>query len=199
MADNKINNVRSPNAGFARTDWPWGLVPPGCAPPGPGAISVWVAGKPAPQGSKRYVGRPGGGRGVLIESSKAVKPWRADVRQAFLDHGDTVSPGVATFGPYVAVVVKIVFVMPRPVATPKTKPTPAAVKQPDLDKLVRAVLDAITSAGVWCDDAQVTAAHTHKRIAELGEPTGAMIHLEHVPVLPIAGVSSLSAPSNSIR
>ena len=40
-------------------------------------IEFFVEGIPASQGSKRHVGR-----GILIESSKRVKPWRSDVRIA---------------------------------------------------------------------------------------------------------------------
>jgi crossover junction endodeoxyribonuclease RusA len=179
MADNKINNLRQPNAGFVRTDR-LAEVPPGCEPAGAGSISAWVAGVPAPQGSKRAygAGRPGG-KIRMVESSKRVAPWRTDVRQTFLNHHTW------ALGGSVALVVKIVFVMPRPKATPKTRATPPAVKKPDLDKLVRAVLDALKSAGVYADDSQVTVLHAHKRIAELGEPTGAMIHVE--PIQAVTG------------
>ena len=34
-------------------------------------ITLTVRGLPAPQGSKRHIGR-----GVMVESSKRVKPWR---------------------------------------------------------------------------------------------------------------------------
>lgn len=157
------------------------MVPPGCEPAGPGAISVWVAGVPAPQGSKRAygAGRPGG-KIRLIESSKRVAPWRTDVREAFLSGGEP-----CRFLPGTALVVKIVFVMPRPKATPKTRATPPAVKKPDLDKLERAVLDALTSAGVYADDSQVVALHGYKRLAELGETTGAMIHIERAGGPPV--------------
>lgn len=198
MAENKINNLRSPNAGFARTDWA-GMVPPGCQPAGPGALSVWVAGRPAPQGSKRHVGR-----GVMIESSKAVKPWREDIRQAMLIATADVCPGrpPGTFvhygmGPVVA---KLVFVLPRPTATSKRR-TPAATKRPDLDKLVRAVFDAIGSAGVWADDSQVVTVHAHKRLAEPGETTGVMIHIEPFDPFPdyqprvVASASPCAVPS----
>jgi len=150
-------------------------VPPGCQPAEPGALSVWVAGRPAPQGSKRHVGR-----GVMIESSKAVTPWREDIRQACMSVVWSTGNGTDRRGHLSfdgAVVVKLVFVMPRPTATPKSR-TPAAVKRPDLDKLVRAVFDAIGSAGVWADDSQVVTVHAHKRLAELGETTGVMIHIE---------------------
>ena len=38
-------------------------------------------------------------------------------------------------------------------------------KKPDIDKLARAVLDAITSSGVWIDDAQITEAQLWKRFS----------------------------------
>ena len=156
------------------------VVPPGCEPAGPGAISAWVAGVPAPQGSKRALGAGRrGGKIRMVESSKKLKPWRAAVREMFTLGGEP-----CRFLPGTAVVVTIVFVMPRPVATPKTRATPPAVKKPDVDKLVRAVLDGISAkigAGVIADDSQVVTVHAHKRIAELGEPTGAMIHIERDP------------------
>lgn len=133
---------------------------------GDGVLSAFVPGRPAPQGSKRYLGR-----GVMIESSKAVKPWRADVRAALLD--DAGRPRAYFDGP---VAVTLEFIMPRPAATPK-KRTPPAVKKPDIDKLGRAILDAIGSAGVWNDDAQVVAMIVSKRLAATDEQPGAHIHV----------------------
>lgn len=171
MAENKIN-TKVPNPLTF-------MVPPGCQPAGPGAISVWVAGVPAPQGSKRPLGRQGGfGKHIMIESSKKVKPWREDVRQAFLDrpYGASV---LTAFPKGTPVVVKVVFVLPR---TQAMRDRPAVdfpmVQKPDLDKLGRAVLDALKSAGVYADDSQVVTLLGHKRRAEPGEPTGAMIHIE---------------------
>lgn len=129
-----------------------------------GQLSVFVAGHPAPQGSKRHVGG-----GVMVESSKRVTPWRSDVRSALLDERGQPK---AYFDD--AVAVHLTFVMPRPVSAPKRR-TPPAVKKPDLDKLTRAVFDAIGSAGVWRDDAQVIAARCTKRIAEIGETPGCHI------------------------
>lgn len=183
MAENKINNWTDPAINL-RT-----AVPPGCEPAGPGAVSAWVAGVPAPQGSKRGYARRGRGGKLhvsMVESSERVAPWREDVRQAFIarPYGASV---LVSFPSHRPVVVKIVFVMPRPKATPKTRATPPAVKKPDVDKLQRAVLDALTSAGVYADDSQVVTVHAHKRLAELGEPTGAMIHVEPVPEPPAPG------------
>lgn len=183
MAEDKINNDYAMNGSWATRYGPR-MVPPGCEPAGAGSLSVWVAGVPAPQGSKRALGagRPGG-KIRLVESSKRVAPWRTDVREAFLKAMDML-PGFTSLVGF-ALTVKIVFVMPRPKATPKTRATPPAVKKPDLDKLERAVLDALTSAGVYGDDSQVVTLLAHKRLAELGEPTGAMIHVE--PVQAVTG------------
>jgi crossover junction endodeoxyribonuclease RusA len=179
MAQNKINYEGSfPIA--AEQHRQARMVPPGCALPGRGAVSVWVAGTPAPQGSKRGYARQGAGGKLhvsMVESSDRVKPWREDVRQACLE----VQPKGWEWLGGEPLVVKIVFVMPRRKADRPTKPTAPHTQKPDLDKLVRAVFDAIGSAGVWGDDSQVVAVHAHKRRAEPGEPTGAMIHIERAP------------------
>lgn len=125
-------------------------------------LSVFVPGTAAPQGSKRHVGR-----GVMIESSKAVKPWRESIRWAILERWR----GAQMLG---AVAVDLEFIMPRPASTPK-RSTPPAIKRPDIDKLERAVLDAIGSAGVWKDDSQVTTLRATKRLAEIGETPGCRI------------------------
>jgi len=44
---------------------------------------IIVIGRPAPQGSKRHLGR-----GVMVEWSKAVKPWREAVKSAAADLGE---------------------------------------------------------------------------------------------------------------
>lgn len=136
-------------------------------------LSVFVPGKPAPQGSKRAIVNKGG-KVSMIESSKSVKPWRADVRDTVSDH---LGPFYATAQPGVAVGVELNFVLPRPVSTPK-KASLAHVKRPDVDKLARAVLDALSSAGVWVDDSQVSRLVVTKRLAMVGEKTGCFITVE---------------------
>jgi crossover junction endodeoxyribonuclease RusA len=125
-------------------------------------LSTFVPGRPAPQGSKRYVGN-----GISVESSKAVKPWRADIRE----HVAPLHAGSPLQG---ALSVRLEFVMPRPSSCPK-RSTPPAVRRPDVDKLARAVLDALGSAGLWRDDAQVVQLAVAKRLAELGETPGCHI------------------------
>ena len=108
----------------------------------------------------------------MVESSKAVGPWRERVA---LQAAHTMGTATVWTGP---VRVQLEFVLPRPTSLPKSKPTPAAVKRPDTDKLVRAVLDALTGV-VWGDDSQVVALHATKRVAELGEQPGVSITAVH--------------------
>lgn len=122
--------------------------------------TVFVPGAPAPQGSKRHVGR-----GILIESSKAVGPWRERVALAAHSHARGLLGGPVS--------VDLTFVLPRPKSAPK-RTTPPAVKRPDLDKLARAILDALT--GVWfADDSAVVSLFASKRLAEIEEPPGVHI------------------------
>lgn len=110
--------------------------------------AFFVPGVPVPQGSKRHVGR-----GVLVESSKRLGPWRSTVTMAAREaHVGGVVDGYAT--------VSCVFVFPRPKRHYRANgdlrddaPTFHS-SRPDVDKLVRAVLDGITGV-VLRDDGQV--------------------------------------------
>lgn len=135
-------------------------------------LSVFVPGHPAPQGSKRFLGVKGG-KGVTVESSKKVAPWRADIREKV---AEKVSDDLIQFPRGRAVTVDLVFVMPRPASTSK-RFTPPAVKRPDVDKLARAVLDALSSAELWVDDSQVTRLVAAKRLAQIGERSGCHIQV----------------------
>ncbi|ULQ46957.1 RusA family crossover junction endodeoxyribonuclease [Flagellatimonas centrodinii] len=106
-------------------------------------ISIVVYGSPAPQGSKRHVGN-----GVMVESSKKVRPWRQDVKAAALEVRAGATPIDAP------VRVRMVFTMPKPASAPKTRRT-FPMRMPDLSKLARSTEDALTEAGIWRDDARV--------------------------------------------
>lgn len=126
----------------------------------------FVPGIPAPQGSKKYVGHRAG-KPVLIESSTKVKPWRTAVAGVF-----TYATKQLATGP---VIVRVEFVMPRPQSLPKR--TVYMVKKPDLDKLIRSTLDAL-SGTAYIDDNQVVQIHATKRYQATGEQTGAHITIE---------------------
>jgi crossover junction endodeoxyribonuclease RusA len=134
------------------------------------SLQFFVPGDPAPQGSKRAFRNQHTGRIQLTESSKKVGPWRE--RIAIAAHNAMCS-GAVFDG---AVSVCLNFVLPRPKSAPK-RSTPPAVKRPDLDKLIRSCLDAITGV-VISDDSRVISLSAYKRIAEIGETAGVEVRVE---------------------
>lgn len=135
-----------------------------------------VLGLPAPQGSKTHVGD-----GRMVESSKRVKPWRRQVAAAYADRnfGDMLD------GP-VSIIVD--FYLPRPKAHYGTGRNAGTLKgsapvehltMPDLNKLVRAVGDALTRLA-WRDDSQIVAWHAYRHYATTMTPVGAQITILEV-------------------
>ena len=110
-------------------------------------VEIRVIGLPAPQGSKRLVGRTRTGRGILVESSANVKPWREAVKWAAREE----LGGACVHGP---VDVSMVFTLPKPKSAPKTRRT-WPDKRPDADKLARSTADALVEAGAIEDDARI--------------------------------------------
>lgn len=106
-------------------------------------IEIIVYGEPGPQGSKRHVGK-----GIMVESSKKVKPWREAVVYAARE---AMAGRPALTGP---VVLEMVFTVRKPKSAPKRRRIWPATK-PDLSKLARSTEDALTTAGVYEDDARI--------------------------------------------
>jgi crossover junction endodeoxyribonuclease RusA len=107
----------------------------------------------------------------MRETNKELGPWRERVAlEAYRALGE--DPTMIT-GP---IAVGLEFVLYRPTGAPKTK-TPPATKKPDVDKLIRAILDACTHV-LWTDDSQVTWVLATKRVAELGESPGVSVWVQ---------------------
>lgn len=116
-------------------------------------LTITVAGTPGPQGSKTFKGMrntAAGARAILVESSKKVKPWRKAVEQEARLAMLAGKRGRFD-GPLIA---RMVFTLPKPTSAPKRRET-FPDRMPDLSKLCRSTEDALTSAGVWADDARV--------------------------------------------
>lgn len=103
-------------------------------------------GTPAPQGSKKLVGKH------VVENSPRLEPWRQDVKGA----AEAVLDSLGRPQPFQgAVVMRLVFTFARPASVRRHKrPWPSVY--PDIDKLARGVLDALKAAGVYRDDCLVT-------------------------------------------
>lgn len=116
-----------------------------------------VYGVPRPQGSKRHVGN-----GRMVESSPRVAEWRTLVAlEASIEQGDR--PVIE--GP---VTVDIVFGFGLPKRPGKRRSQDPHAQRPDLDKLARAVLDALTGV-MYTDDSQVVELSARKMWVETGQ------------------------------
>lgn len=107
-------------------------------------IRFQVHGLPIPQGSTRawvVNGKP-----IITSSAKGLATWRRLVADVAQDY----APEEPWEGP---VGIELHFGLPKPKSAPKRRRV-WPDKRPDLDKLTRAVLDALTYV-VFADDSQV--------------------------------------------
>ena len=114
-------------------------------------IQFWVHGVPAPKGSARAFFVKNLGRSVITNANAKTKPWEQAIRAAAIESGCTPELG--------AVTVEAEFYFPRPkghfgARGLKDSAPRENTKKPDVDKLVRALLDALTGQA-FVDDAQV--------------------------------------------
>lgn len=150
---------------------------------------VWIPGVPAPQGSKvaQPIYRGSKARGtqqftgkVRMAEQRGVRlgPWRDAVAEhaalAWRRRSPIVTP----------LLVGMEFVLP-PWKSTRPGDVPVGSRTGDLDKLIRAVGDGLTTAGVWTDDRLVLGylghPHTSKRFALPGEATGCTVRFLWVP------------------
>lgn len=109
-------------------------------------IEFEVHGKPQPQGSAKAFIPKGWNRAVITSDNKTLKPWRQDVSQVALQAMRGNPPAESP------VRVSVIFRFARP----KSVKASVAYKttKPDVDKLLRSVLDSMTGI-VFRDDSQV--------------------------------------------
>lgn len=119
--------------------------------------AFFVKGRPVPQGSLKFIqGRP------IHVRAHDLALWRADIARNAELHG---YKPVADSG----VKVEISFIFDRPKSSKRSFPW----VKPDLDKLIRAVLDGLTGVA-YVDDCQVILISASK---VYGERTGAWIEV----------------------
>lgn len=134
------------------------------------SIKFFVPGVPAPQGSVKSFTHPATGKIVSQPDNPRTKPWRGIVGMTALAALNDWSLSREPF------VVVLRFVFPRPKshfgsgrnaetlkASAPAQPCGRGV--PDIDKLIRAVLDALTGV-IWFDDSQVAYVEAMKRYGD---------------------------------
>lgn len=151
-------------------------------------VEFTVYGKPEAQGSVKAFMPKGWTRPVLTSTNKNLKGWRHVVAsEAQLHAGAPVPRGRP-------VRLHVSFVLERPKSLPRK--VQAHTKKPDLDKLVRAIKDALTGV-LYADDSQVTVIEASKaygavpcvriRVEDL-EALGQMVQPETGHVVAVAGL-----------
>jgi Holliday junction resolvase RusA-like endonuclease len=150
-------------------------------------VQFRVTGTPIPQGSKRVLVNPVTKRAVVVDANRyGLSEWRRDVTVEGI-HAMS-DQGVTRFEDGVSVKLAFAFTRPGnhwlPINSKRLNPALKAsapwrhVQTPDLDKLIRAILDSLTSANVWADDKQVYACHATKRWSDYGEQPGVHVLVE---------------------
>jgi crossover junction endodeoxyribonuclease RusA len=127
----------------------------------------YVTGTPRPQGSKKaFVIR---GKAILVDASEGNYEWRRIVTQELANDPDLVRYKGA-------VNVSLAFFMEKA----KSNKTNLMTQKPDIDKLARSVLDAMTNAELIEDDSKVVYLNITKTWATEQSP-GVLIHVWQKP------------------
>lgn len=138
------------------------------------SASCFVPGVPIPKGSTKAFPfkRKNGKLGVAVTAANdKLKPWQnaiAEIAKNKLSWNGEVWPG--------AVSMTALFYLPRPKSLKQS--VLFHLKKPDLDKLARAVGDALVGIA-YVDDSQIIAWHKSKTYA-IGECVGVQIQVERV-------------------
>lgn len=132
-------------------------------------VEFFVPGVPVPQGSKTQGMR--GGEPVMWEANKKTMSWRRKVQWHAVRYRDS-------FPADEPVEMTCKFFFERP----KTVKRPHFIVKPDLDKLTRAIGDALSSAKVYGDDKQIVCfgAGHGKYYADGGQKPGVLITLKTI-------------------
>lgn len=148
-------------------------------------LSFTVYGVAEQMGSKRALIPKGWKRPIVTDTNRNLKAWQALVASSAQQAIQQLHPAVRqliTDG----VRLMVTFYLPRPKSLPKRRQ--AHVARPDLDKLVRAVGDALTGIA-YADDSQIVDVLALKRyttgiprIDVQVEPTAGILDFGIVPI-----------------
>lgn len=128
-------------------------------------LHLHIPGEPKPQGSKKAYVR--GRRAILVEANPGLKTWRTTITHHARKH-------TGTYTGERPIHVTYRFHLTRPKSVRRWLPW----VKPDLDKLIRAVNDGISDAGVWDDDGRITTITASKQYATPTQPPGVTITIK---------------------
>lgn len=134
------------------------------------AIHFTVFGHPEPQGSTKAFIPKGWSRAIITSDNSKLKPWRQQLARSAIEA--LKENGGELMAKPDAVRLAVCFYLEKPASVSKRRILPTV--KPDGDKLVRAILDALTGT-IFEDDAQVTDFVVAKRY---GIPERAEIQVE---------------------
>lgn len=129
------------------------------------SVQFRVIGEAQPKGSMRSFIPKGWTRAILTDSNPRVKGWQ----QLVAEQAQQVAADGLFVGP---VAMGVVFHLPRPQSLPKR--VLHHTKKPDLDKLVRAMKDALKGI-LYSDDSQVVRLVARKQYAAIAAAPCAVI------------------------
>jgi Holliday junction resolvase RusA-like endonuclease len=136
-------------------------------------FDLFVPGRAVPQGSKSAFISKSTGRPIVVDKDVRLPHWRAKITAAAItrlqEYDASRYPLTGPVG------IRVTFIMERPkghygsgrnanTVKPGSPKYPATM--PDIDKLLRAVLDGLTDARIWLDDGQVVWCQTTKQYPE---------------------------------
>lgn len=134
-------------------------------------VRFFTEGVPATEGSHRYVGYRGG-RPVVAHDNPRLTAWRILVARDARNAAHTAGWDTPHDGP---VAVEASFYLPRP---KRPKFADHAATKPDLDKLARAVGDALAApGGPLTEDSRIVTWALTKQWATDGQPPGVHINV----------------------
>jgi crossover junction endodeoxyribonuclease RusA len=126
------------------------------------ALNFTVYCHPEPQGSSKAFVVAGKAR--ITSDNKNLKPYRQTITCTVLDELNRRRIDTPVAPKHEPVDLNLVFVLRRPASAPKRRKRPAV--KPDLDKLIRATLDALTGV-LFLDDGQVCSLSVTKEYGEI--------------------------------
>lgn len=134
----------------------------------PTVITIDVTGIAQPKGSMKAFNIPGLKAPVVTSANPKLKDWQQSVTRA---------AGLSCRSPVDwPISMALAFRLPRPKSRKKDV---HHLTKPDLDKLIRAINDALTAVA-YRDDSQVVAIHAMKRYCRNDETPGVRITLEGI-------------------